>query len=372
MELKTLTLNGKTYDSFAVSESDKQEIAEKVADLVEIPTGGGSVISYNSPTEVPLESGSQYILYGSTGGTISVQVESNENNKVEYQFSTGFDIVWFLYVKTSDSQGSIIETSGTRKVINFEGDSSKMKISSTIPFWIVIKVSQDGSGGNASKYPDWSHLKWYVIGDSLTDRNADHADKRYYDFVQEKTGIQIVLDGVGGTGYAAGKGNATPNNFVKRVEKAFPKEDPSKNADIDIVTIFGSGNDVAHDRTNLANSEVYATLSHLCLNRPGLRVIVVPPSPWTWKYYGETEDAINQWKANWKTYCNRLKECAVACNFRYVSDMHDFPPFNPNFSGHMAKYFSTDATGIHPNEEGHKALAPYFYNALLQELAFKV
>lgn len=231
------------------------------------------------------------------------------------------------------------------------------------------------SGGNSSKYPDWSHLKWYVIGDSLTAKNSSNdaiAPKRYYDFVHEKTGIQLVIDGVGGTGYAAGKGNATPNNFVKRVENAFPKNDPTKNADIDIVTIFGSGNDVAHDRTNLANSEVYAALSHLCFNRPGLRVIVVPPSPWTWKYYGETEDAINQWKANWKTYCNHLKECAVACNFRYVSDMYDCPPFNPNFTGHIDKFFTTgNRDGIHPDINGHEALAPYFYNAMLQELVFK-
>lgn len=108
----------------------------------EVPenSGGKRVISYKNPAEVPLESGSQYIFYGSTGGIISVQVGSNENNKVDYQLSSGFDIVWILYVQTSEVQGSIIATSGTRKVINFEGDSSKMKISSTIPVWIVIKV----------------------------------------------------------------------------------------------------------------------------------------------------------------------------------------------------------------------------------------
>lgn len=38
MELKTLTLNGTTYDSFAVSEADKQEIAELTAPLVDVPT----------------------------------------------------------------------------------------------------------------------------------------------------------------------------------------------------------------------------------------------------------------------------------------------------------------------------------------------
>ena len=41
MELKTLTLNGKTYDSFpfVLTEADKQEIAEQAAEMVEIPDG---------------------------------------------------------------------------------------------------------------------------------------------------------------------------------------------------------------------------------------------------------------------------------------------------------------------------------------------
>ena len=37
MKLETLTLNGKTYDSFAVSEADKQEIAEMEANKPNIP-----------------------------------------------------------------------------------------------------------------------------------------------------------------------------------------------------------------------------------------------------------------------------------------------------------------------------------------------
>ena len=51
--------------------------------------------------------------------------------------------------------------------------------------------------------------------------------------------------------------------------------------------------------------------------------------------------------------------------------MYDCPPYFPNNEGHMKKFFTTDPNGVHPNEEGHKALAPYFYNALLKELALK-
>lgn len=229
-----------------------------------------------------------------------------------------------------------------------------------------------GSGGNASKYPDWSHLKWYVIGDSLT---APDGTKRYYDFVQEKTGIQIEVNGAGGTGYGAGKGNTPPNNFLTRVQNLFTEENKHILDDVDVVTIFGSGNDVDYllseqYSTELSNIPIFDTLAELANNKPGLRVIVVPPSPWTWKREGETQEAIDLWKAKWDAYCENLRKCAVACNFRYVSDMHDCPPFNPNFNGHMAKYFSPGLDGIHPNEAGHEALATYFYNALAQELEF--
>ena len=231
-------------------------------------------------------------------------------------------------------------------------------------------------GGGGGKYPDWSHLKWYVMGDSLTARNYAHTAKYYYEFIQEKTGINIIVDGFGGTGYGAGKSNTPPNNFSTRVQNLFTEENKHILDDVDVVTIFGSGNDVDYllseqYSTELSNIPVWDTLAQFANNKPGLRVIVVPPSPWTWRREGETQEAIDLWKAKWDAYCEYLRKCAVACNFRYVSDMHDCPPFNPNFSGHMAKYFSPGLDGVHPNEEGHKALAPYFYNALLQELALK-
>ena len=197
---------------------------------------------------------------------------------------------------------------------------------------------------------DWSHIKWYVMGDSLTAQDNAFTNKRYYDFVQEKTGIQVIVDGVGATGYKAGESEG--QSFLDRV-KNIPE-------DVDIVTIFGSGNDLTSTDPTYANDAIYNTLAWILLNRTGLRVIVVPPAPWLG--YNKREDP-------WKAYCDRLQACALTCNFRYVSDMYDCPPFNPNVHGHMEVFFTNDPNGVHPNEEGHKALAPYFYNALLEELA---
>ena len=206
--------------------------------------------------------------------------------------------------------------------------------------------------GYTVHYPDWSHLKWYVMGDSLTaPEGRIHTDKFYYEYIQEKTGIQVIVDGIGGTGYGAGVSSS--QSFLDRV-KNIP-------ADVDVVTIFGSGNDIRYAEG--ANQQIYNTLSWLLFNRPGLRVIVVLPSPWN--DYNKREDP-------WKAYCDRLQVCALACDFRYVSDMWECPPFNANYAEHREKFFTKCPEGIHPNELGHEMLAPYFYNALLQELALKV
>ena len=246
----------------------------------------------------------------------------------------------------------------------------------------IIRIGDmvdDGNLGGGGKYPDWSHLTWYVMGDSLTAPGHEHTAKYYYEFIQEKTGINIIVDGVGGTGYRAGYSD-NENSFYGRVQRAFPKDDKTKNGDVDIVTIFGSGNDIRFvSDPNEAKNAIFKTLAHLANNRPGLRVIVVPPSPWMSVRDSDYNVITNYDKRGelWKTYCDNLQLCALTCDFRYLSDMYDCPPFNPNFSGHLQEFFANrpdgeEADGIHPSTNGHRALAQYFYNALLQELALKV
>lgn len=213
-------------------------------------------------------------------------------------------------------------------------------------------VEAQGPSGGAAGYPDWSHLKWYVMGDSLTSTDNSFTGKRYYDFVQEKTGIQLIVDGIGATGYRNGEDRG--ESFLNRVQN-IPE-------DVDIVSIFGSGNDVSSAEPEYANRAIYDTLVWIAFNRPGLRVIVAPPSPWYG--YPKRNDP-------WKAYCDRLQVCALALDFRYLSDLWECPPFNPNFTGHMEKFFTTDPAGVHPNEAGHEALATYFYNALALELSLR-
>ena len=201
-------------------------------------------------------------------------------------------------------------------------------------------------------YPDWSRFTWCAMGDSLTDQSATFTSKFYYDFVREKTGINVIVDGVSATGYKNGEDEG--KSFLDRV-KNIPEG-------VDIVTIFGSGNDISTANLEYADRAIYDTMVYLASNRPGLRVVVAPPTPW--KGHDRRGEA-------WSHYINRIKTCALACSCRYVADVYDCPPFDGQFASHMARFFTTDPSGIHPNEAGHEALAPFFYNALAQELAFR-
>lgn len=228
----------------------------------------------------------------------------------------------------------------------------------------VEEYMDENDVGGGGKYPNWSKLTWYVMGDSLTEKTHAFTDKHYYDFIQEKTGIKLIVDGISGTGYInTGGGKRT---FLERVQDI--------SDEVDVVTIFGSGNDLKSTDLNYAKNAIWKTVKWLAINKPGLRVIIVPPSPWMSKRDESGEIVTDYGKRGelWKTYCDNLQLCALQCDFRYLSDMYECPPFNANFAKHAAKFFTTDPNGIHPNEEGHKALAQYFYNALLQELSLRV
>ena len=79
----------------------------------------------------------------------------------------------------------------------------------------------------------WTGKKWACVGDSLTAVN-DRTDMHYHDYIAERTGITVVNMGSGGTGYKAREEEG----------RAFYQRVPSVPSDADVVTIFGSGNDI--------------------------------------------------------------------------------------------------------------------------------
>lgn len=82
----------------------------------------------------------------------------------------------------------------------------------------------------------WSNKKWAAVGDSLTQVAGTATEKYYHDYIAEKTGITVTNMGVGGSGYKKREDE----------EKAIYQRILSVPTDTDIVTIFGSGNDLSY------------------------------------------------------------------------------------------------------------------------------
>lgn len=120
----------------------------------------------------------------------------------------------------------------------------------------------------------WKDFKWSAIGDSLTETNRT-STKKYHDYINEWTGISVQNLGVGGTGYAEG------SNFYGRISQI--------ESDADIITIFGSFNDMASSLpfgsitdTGLDTicGYIYNTLVGIRSAFPLVNLGVVTPTPW--------------------------------------------------------------------------------------------
>lgn len=193
----------------------------------------------------------------------------------------------------------------------------------------------------------WKDKKWACIGDSLTDYN-DKTSMHYFDFIAGATGIEIVNMGVSGSGYAK-----LTDNFMTRVLNV-----PT---DSDVVTIFGSGNDAsagldlgtANDTgTTTLGGVINTTLDNLFSIMPVCNVGLVTPTPWQGNMPYD-----NGWM---ESYSNLIVEI---CKLRSIPclDLFHCSNLNPNSSAvRSAAYSKDNGGGVHPDEAGHKMIAPRF------------
>lgn len=197
----------------------------------------------------------------------------------------------------------------------------------------------------------WLGRKWCCIGDSLTEVNSSAA-KRYHDYIADHTGITVVNLGVGGTGYMNGGSGSNP--FRNRVS--------SIPIDSDVITIFGSFNDLGETRPLGTESDTGTDTIGGCINTtfddiftriPLANVGVITPTPWGSAYPLDNESS-NQYK-----YVQLLKDI---CERRGIPclDLFHCSQLRPWDSDFKAAAYSNDNTGVHPDENGHKLIAPRF------------
>lgn len=202
----------------------------------------------------------------------------------------------------------------------------------------------------------WMGKKWVAVGDSLTAVNT-RTTKHYHDYIKEYTGITVINMGESGTGYARGDSY----NFYNRIENV-----PT---DADVVTIFGSGNDIGSglaignptdNGTDSLCGYINGTIDKLITIMPTVNLGIVSPTPWV----GYAPSISNN---TMLLYSQALKEI---CEIRSIPflDLYHCSNLRPwTEEGRNACYSKDDGDGVHPDENGHKLIAPRF-KAFLETL----
>lgn len=197
----------------------------------------------------------------------------------------------------------------------------------------------------------YSGKKWVCIGDSLTENNF-RTTKNYHEYVAEKTGIIVDNKGMSGSGYKRSEDNG----------KAFYQTARYIPTDADVVTIFGSGNDLAHiDALGTITDTGTATICG-CINMTINNIIAVKPdvslgiiSPTPWVNYPPSVS-----NNDMARYTDALRQI---CEYRSIPflDLYHSSNLRPwTEEGRNACYSRDDGNGVHPDETGHKLIAARF------------
>lgn len=262
-----------------------------------------------------------------------------------------------------DKDGNIISiksaSSGiqtlTNEIIDIPSNAVELIINQYAKYPIRIETLQ--------KITDkkWKGKKWVVIGDSLTDLNG-RAYKHYFDYISWKTGIEIVYMGVSDTGYA--KGISNNNAFYQRIENI--------DTSADVITIFGSFNDLASglsignitDNTN----ETIAGCVNLCINEiyskiPLANLGIVTPCPWEQYTPMDSDDSASVKYVD--VLIDISKKRGIPC-----LDLFRESGIRPwESTVRSAIYKNDNGSGTHPDSDGQRILYPKF-ESLLEKLIY--
>ena len=209
----------------------------------------------------------------------------------------------------------------------------------------------------------WEGKKWVAFGDSLTDETIN-ADKKYYRYIEEKTGITVVVMGAGGTGYYKGYDSGT----------AYGQRMANVPADADIITIFGSVNDWHTKSANVEMGNASDTMEagtlagyiNECIDvaiekAPYAQIALVTPMD----YHGLPDGTL-------EGIANIIKAVAAYRKIKCLDLYHEsgFRVDNPTFAAvYTTDYSETAESYGHPSNLAHEQLiAPEFMELLKRML----
>ena len=286
----------------------------------------GSISFYNSNNLLSHITGSDYI--------------SGIYNDVNYITFTTPQNCNLIYVTCIRPVAPIMDNS--KSLLIYEGEN----INSDIVGEYITSIN-----GNPIKQIDdelkhsLKGLKWGFIGDSLTEKNS-RALKNYIDYIVEETGIIAVNLGVSGTGYKKTEEGGTA--FYQRVENI--------DDDFDIITIFGSGNDLSLTLGNVTDSDtstvfgcVNETIKRIYAKMPTIKLGIISPTPWV-QYPNYTDgNKMQLLNEGLEKICKR-----GSIPFLDLYNGSSLRPWDGTFRTLM--YSRDDGNGVHPDENGHKQI----------------
>ena len=350
--------NGNTYDSAGEAVRNPfRSIFSLTDNLIDMISSGDLVcyeeIGLNLIDNMIIGENGQYETNDKTGKfKASDFIEVNEGEL--YKISCGSQSEYYAYALFNSEYKFV---SGYR-CMTVDGETVQKTIS--IPsgskyIMIAGKISREEiylkkvTKFNVEKKLKWSDKTWVAYGDSITESNY-RAEKNYHDFITEKTGINVLNYGVGGSGYA-------------RSESAFHlRINELTDVDFDVITIFGSGNDlssglemgtVSDTGTTTIGGCINTTLDKLLSIKPFAKIGIITPTPWR-----NNTPADN---GSMETYSNMLVDIAKRRGIP-VLDLFHKSTLNPNNVEHNKTFFSCEQSpegdGVHPNANGHARFAP--------------
>jgi len=215
----------------------------------------------------------------------------------------------------------------------------------------------DGIGLCASSVANlYKGKKWVVIGDSLTEKNT-RSTKFYYDYVKEWLGFDVVNMGVSGTGYKSRDDvdNPTTNGAFYQRATLIP-------ANTDVVTIFGSFNDLTQGFTLGTPGDtgttticgcMKATIEAIYTINPAMKLGIIAPCPW---------NGLNPSNANAVAYVEALHDICMQnsipfLNLFYESGLRPWIREVRDLVYNLDSETDGDFHGIHPNAIGHEMIA---------------
>lgn len=210
-------------------------------------------------------------------------------------------------------------------------------------------------------------MKWSAMGDSLTAPSTlSFPNKNYVDYVEESLGLTATNLGWGGTGYINDGG----------ASKAFWQRYNTIPADTDVLTIFGSLNDLDLAYNNVGGlKDNNTTTLYGCMNtflngvysiNAGMRVGMILPTPWQWmnrRYPGEATTLKTE------QYINALIDFAKF-NSIPILNLFDESGMHPWDDSFRTTYYK-NSDGTHPNSLGHYRFIYPKVKAFIEQLVSK-